>query len=421
MPREYTMNLIQPLRYYVGCLVLLFSLFPINAMAARDVQFCEENSVLLSCVDECQPSSTISSTNQSSAFSTPADCGDQGYDEGNRTASEKNKNQIWTFLKGKGMSDEAAAGIMGNMDKETGGTFLPDAVNSIGCSGVVQWCFERNNAMRAKALAEGKDWNCLSFQLDYMWYELTETAESAVMEPLKGAGTASEAAIIFEDKYERSNKATGEHLDRDRRAEEIYTAFTGKTPAASSSTSQDGCTGVRTGASSAVSEMNGFNYAFPVQLAQNEVSNGFTWPCPSKCHHDGSDAFDLFRTIMGDSSVGVGVVAITDGEIKRFNNSYAGVDGCQAFQLVGKDGYWYWYGHVQAASINEGASVTAGQVIAEIGRRACTGNGSLPHLHIDRGIKGTYGGNVGTRDPGFTDVMNELWQRLGGTAGDVNL
>lgn len=412
------MRLLQILRYYMSCLVLIVCLFPSNSMAARDLLFCEENSILFSCVDECQPSGSSSSANKTSVSSTSTDCGDQGYASGDRKTSEKNKNQIWSFLKSKGLSDEAASGIMGNMDKETGGTFLPDAVNSIGCSGVVQWCYGRNDAMRAKALADGKDWNCLSFQLDYMWYELTETSESKVMEPLKLANTASEAAVIFHDEYERSNKETGEHLDRDRRAEQIYSAFTGKVPKTSSS-SAISCP--RNGASSAVSEMNGFNYAFPVQLAQNEVSNGYAWPCPGKCHHDGTDAFDLFRTIMGDSTEGVAVVAITDGEIQRFNNSYAGVDGCQAFQLVGKDGYWYWYGHVQAASVSEGASVTAGQVIAEVGRRACTGNGSLPHLHIDRGIKGSVGGMVGSRDPGFTDVMNELWQRLGGSSSDINL
>lgn len=352
-----------------------------------------------------------------------AGCGEQGYANGTRN-SQANKEVIWSFLKSKGLSDEAAAGIMGNMDKES--AFMPDAVNSIGCSGLVQWCFGRNDAMREKAAAEGRDWNCLDFQLDYMWYEMTETSESQVMEPLKGATSAGEAATIFHDLYERSNTATGEHLGRDERAENAYKEFTGKDPksksAGSSSSGSEANCPSGSGTSSAVSEMNGFNYAFPVQLGKDEVSNGYSWPCPSKCHHDGTDAFDLSRLSRDDSSEGVPVVAITDGEIARFNNSYAGVDGCQAFQLIGKDGYWYWYGHVQNASVNDGSVVTAGQVIAEIGRRACTGNGSSPHLHIDRGVKGMSGGSVGSRDPGFTPVMNELWNRLdGGGSSDINL
>lgn len=397
---------------------------PITARAFDQKQAFRIQNDILYYGDECTSAATNGGSGSSSTSATTG-CGDQGYGNGAGT-SEKNKEQIWSFLKSKNLSDEAAAGIMGNMDKETGGTFLPDAVNGIGCSGVVQWCFGRNDAMRAAAQAQGKDWNCLDFQLDYIWYEMTETSESQVMEPLKGASSAGEAANIFHDYYERSNTATGENLGRDTRAETAYTQFTGKTstsnPSNSTQGSTDSCPSGRNGASSAVSEMNGFNYSFPVQLAQNEVSNGYSWPCPGMCHHDGTAAFDLSRNAQDDSSERVPVVAITDGEIAMFNNSYSGVDGCQSFQLIGKDGYSYWYGHIQNASISNGATVSAGQVIAEIGRRACTGNGSYPHLHIDRGVKGMSGGSVGSRDPGFTDVMNELWNRLGGGgSSDINL
>lgn len=154
-------------------------------------------------------------------------CGEQGYANGARN-SQANKQQIWDYLKGKGLSDEAAAGIMGNMDKES--AFMPDAENSIGCRGVVQWCFGREDGLVQFAQNQGSDWTCLQTQLDYMWYEMTETSESQVMGPLKGAGTAGEAANIFHDIYERSNTATGEHLGRAERAEKVYSEFTGKSP-----------------------------------------------------------------------------------------------------------------------------------------------------------------------------------------------
>lgn len=409
-----------------GCVSYLLILAMVLSIPAdtyaRDKLYRAQNDVLYF-DDECIEGPTAKSMNTTTS-PTGAGCGEQGYANGTRN-SQKNKEQIWSFLKSKGLSDEAAAGIMGNMDKES--AFMPDAVNSIGCSGLVQWCYDRNDAMRAKAEAEGKDWRCLDYQLEYMWYEMTETSESQVMEPLKGATSPGEAANIFHDIYERSNTATGEHLGRDTRAENIYKEFTGKDPVplpdSKSGKGSDNCPQGRSGASSAVSEMDGFNYAFPVQLAKNEVSNGYSWPCPGSCHHDGTDAFDLSRHAQDDSSEHVPVVAITDGQIARFNTSYSGVDGCQSFQLVGKDGYMYWYGHIQASSVTEMAEVSAGQVISEIGRRACTGNGSYPHLHIDRGNKGTMGGSVGNRDPGFTPVMNKLWEQLDGgePSSDINL
>lgn len=401
------------------------SLVPLTAFA-RDEKFRNSNGQL-HYEDACTPGGSSTAGTPTKTNGGGAGCGEQGYAAGGKV-SEKNKEQIWSYFKNKGLSDEAVAGMMGNMDKETGGTFLPDAVNGIGCSGIVQWCFGRNDSMRAKAAAEGRDWNCLDFQLEYIWYEMTETSESQVMEPLKAAGTPAEAANIFHDLYERSNTATGEHLGRDTRAEDAYRKFTGKEPSpdpaksTGSSGGSNGCpTGGRSGASSAVSEMNGFNYAFPVQLGKTEVSNGFGWPCPGICHHDGTAAFDLARNALDDTSEHVSVVAITDGEIQRLNNSYSGVDGCQSFQLVGKDGYSYWYGHIQASSVDSGAAVSAGQVISEIGRRACTGNGSYPHLHIDRGNKGSSGGSVGNRDPGFTDVINKLWEDLDGGGSSIDL
>ncbi len=389
--------------------------------------------------DECGPVNSSPGV----AGSSGVGCGELGYRDGERD-SQANKDQIWSFLKNKGLSDEAAAGIMGNMSKES--AFMPDAQNGTGegegppggvgpttefnpgsstgrgCIGLVQWCYSRAQGLVNKANAEGRDWRCLDMQLDYMWYEMTETSESQVMEPLKGASSPAEAANIFHDIYERSNTATGEHLGRDTRAEDAYTEFTGKTPSAdptrsSSSANSSGgndCPAGRSGASSAVSDMNGFNYAFPVQLSQSEVSNGYSWPCPRICHHDSSPAFDLSNLAQDDSSEHIPVVAITDGEIQRINNSYGGTDGCQSFQLVGSDGYQYWYGHIQSSSVDNGATVSAGQVISEIGRRACTGNNSYPHLHIDRGPKGSPGGTLGNRDPGFVDVINELWRRLGG-------
>lgn len=218
----------------------------VNAIADPTQVYRNQNDVLY--FGEGCTTSTGANSAAIGSTSSGGGCGEQGYgNRDTRNVSEANKAQIWSYFKSKGLSDEAVAGIMGNMDKETGGTFLPDAVNSIGCSGIVQWCSGRNDSMRAKAEAEGKDWNCLGFQLDYIWYEMTETSESKVMEPLKSSTSAGDAANIFHDYYERSDTATGENLGRDDRAEAIYSEYTGKSVSATptsdtnSSGSSDSC------------------------------------------------------------------------------------------------------------------------------------------------------------------------------------
>ena len=140
----------------------------------------------------------------------------------------------------------------------------------------------------------------------------------------------------------------------------------------------DGCTGT-------VISINGTDYGFPLALPKSDVNNGYSWPCPSICHHDGTPAFDLARRPPG-RQLGRDVSGRhhqrQDPELQQLLRRHR---GCQSFQLVGDDGWWYWYGHVQQTSVQDGQTVTAGQPIAVIGERACTGNGSYPHLHIDRG------------------------------------
>lgn len=168
--------------------------------------------------------------------------------------------------------------------------------------------------------------------------------------------------------------------------------------------------------------------AFPIGMPKKSISNGYAWPCETFCHHDGSAAFDLAHVdtvTKGEEydidTVGTPVYAIADGVIKSFNHSYDGIEGCHSFQLVTRDGeddtdyagFRYWYGHVANSTVAEGEEVKAGQLISQIGQRECTGNGSYPHLHIDRGFpKGQNGGFVDKRDKGFISIMNRLYEGL---------
>ncbi|MFZ1360812.1 MAG: phage tail tip lysozyme [Candidatus Saccharimonadales bacterium] len=159
-------------------------------------------------------------------------CGEQGYHEGKE--SQANKQQVWAFFKSKGLSDVATAGILGNAMQES--RAMPDADNGksmnfahastgSGCIGLLQWC-DRAPGLRDFAKERGKEWNCLGVQLEWAWYEMTETAEKQVMEPLKAAKTPGEAAMVFARIYERPGE--NEYAGRDTEAGKVYKEFTGK-------------------------------------------------------------------------------------------------------------------------------------------------------------------------------------------------
>lgn len=179
-----------------------------------------------------------------------SDSGGSGGGCGSKTDPEANKKQIWNYLKGKGLTDEAAAGILGNaMIESTSGTNL---VNSIGCRGFVQWCFDRNTGLDAFAAQQGKPWDCLEVELDYMWKEMGDTTGAIIHRsdgvklpagmtladalngkdfPQKSQYTgsgAAQAAKIFHDYFERSNTATGEDKGRPEAAELAYKEMTGR-------------------------------------------------------------------------------------------------------------------------------------------------------------------------------------------------
>ncbi len=87
---------------------------------------------------------------------------------------DDNKKSICKTLKNNGYSDEAVAGIMGNLYQES--NFLPTAVNSQGCSGIAQWCDSRLNNLKN---TYGSSWQELGKQLEFILYELQNSFASA--------------------------------------------------------------------------------------------------------------------------------------------------------------------------------------------------------------------------------------------------
>ncbi len=217
-------------------------------------------------------------TSQSTASGDGGGCGSQ-------TDGQANEKQIWNYLKSKGLTDEAAAGILGNAFKES--NYMPQATNGIGCRGFVQWCDRKSN-LDAFAAQAGKPWDCLEVQLDFMWHEMEDGGPIGRSDGVKlpdgvklydvlngadfpqksqytGSGPA-QAAKIFHDYFERSNTATGEDKGRPEAAETAYKEMTGKDAAGATALSQGTAVG---GSSSACSSGSGASGDF-VYYNQND-------------------------------------------------------------------------------------------------------------------------------------------------------
>lgn len=152
----------------------------------------------------------------------------------------------WNYLVGKGLSDEAAAGIMGNMQQES--SFDTSADNGTH-HGLCQWGGGRLDGLEAYAEARGRDVDDVEIQLSYLWCELTDEEDEGIecgyasnqwcngytMDDLRSAASPREAAEIFGVAIERFG--AGESGSRHDYAEALYEAHKGQSASSSSSSS----------------------------------------------------------------------------------------------------------------------------------------------------------------------------------------
>jgi peptidoglycan hydrolase-like protein with peptidoglycan-binding domain len=111
-----------------------------------------------------------------------------------------------SFFVSKGWTPEQAAGIVGNLQAESGANLRTDAVGDGGKAyGIAQWHPDRQAKFRR---AFGKDIREAGFkeQLQFVQWEL-ENDERNAAAYLRRARTAEQAAWVFDEYYERSSGA----------------------------------------------------------------------------------------------------------------------------------------------------------------------------------------------------------------------
>jgi hypothetical protein len=113
---------------------------------------------------------------------------------------------IISFFRGKGLNDNAIAGILGNWRIES--NFSTTSYNGKeGAHGLANWEGDRWPALQQFASSLGGSPYDLNVQLEFAWHELT-TRYSSVLQQLRGATSATEAANIFNRQYEGSGDYT---------------------------------------------------------------------------------------------------------------------------------------------------------------------------------------------------------------------
>ncbi len=136
--------------------------------------------------------------------------GSSANDEGigsRRDALFANDKACYEFFVGKGLTNFQAAGIVGNLDQESGAS--PTAVQPGGPGrGLAQWSTggrwdsDKGDNLAAWAASHGGPsvWS-LSAQLDFIWFELT-TFSGYGLGALKATTNVTDATVVFQNKFE---------------------------------------------------------------------------------------------------------------------------------------------------------------------------------------------------------------------------
>lgn len=143
----------------------------------------------------------------------------------NITGSD-NAQKVWNYFRSAGYSKEATAGILGNMQQESGVNPTAIQKGSGHAAGIVQWESYKNKSGRWKSMADyaqskGKDWTDLGSQLEFVHQELQGLdhyfrdgsgsitkagAQPTTYSEWKNSSNLDAATRQFEGAFERSGK-----------------------------------------------------------------------------------------------------------------------------------------------------------------------------------------------------------------------
>ncbi|NEU94822.1 phage tail tip lysozyme [Bradyrhizobium uaiense] len=146
-------------------------------------------------------------------------------------APQDNGRAAYTYFVNQGLTPAQAAGIVGNLQGESGQGLDPNAISrgdgrdGSDSIGIGQWNSGRADALRAYAASKGTPWNDLNTQLEFLHSEL-KGPESAAYAGLTAAQTpeqAGQAMLAFE--RPKDWNVPGAHPERARYAARAFAAY----------------------------------------------------------------------------------------------------------------------------------------------------------------------------------------------------
>lgn len=110
----------------------------------------------------------------------------------------------YRYLINKGLSKEAAAGIVGNLQAESGlDTTIKGTADDKGSIGIAQWHSGRKKGLLNFAKQQNREYDDLDLQLDYIIYELDQPEYKIAKNKMGVAKSPQEAALAFMNHYEK--------------------------------------------------------------------------------------------------------------------------------------------------------------------------------------------------------------------------
>lgn len=313
-----------------------------------------------------------------------------------------NAQKVWNYLIGKGLTPQQTAGVMGNMEGESGinprrveSTQTPSGDSDVPDSrgyGIVQ--FTPGTKIVPAAQAAGKSPGDLGFQLDYIWQEITTGGEKAAGDALKAANDVQSATDAFLRKYERPADPNGTEPRRIQFANDFLAQYGSGTPSGSNSSgdssSASGSTGNGScGSGNTTQGPTGGTFSWPEPVAHSTIFQCFTF-------HNGSGHPGL--DISGGPD-GIPIFAAADGTVVKVGDG--GGYGPNFVIIKHANGYGTSYGHMNKALVQVGDQVKQGQQIGEQGN---LGESQGSHLHFNV-FPGDYSGGDG---PNVDPLQNGL-------------
>ncbi|WP_181038711.1 phage tail spike protein [Enterococcus faecalis] len=272
------------------------------------------------------------------------------------TEKEKNAWAVWQFLKSKGYSEQATAGILGNMDQESG--IMPDIDEGGGGPGygLVQWTSpiagESGRAYVQRLLAQAGisgDYRNITTQLKLLdWHMhngqyIPSAAYPYSVAEFKALTDIGTATMAFEANFERPAVT---HPERIPLAQYWYDLLHNLKPGTNK-------------------WVNPVRSSYTITQEWDEIGWG------TNVIHGGIDIASMPAGSMPP------VYVARSGTVETV--TYDGTGGNYVV-IKHDDGYWTYYGHLDSVDLSVGDKVTTN---SRVGVMGATGLASGVHLHFE--------------------------------------